>query len=329
LRQTATDYYRILEIREGATAEELRDAYRRLAKRYHPDAHPEEALYAERRFREVSEAYAVLRDPARRRQYDISQGIDSAPLRRASVRKSIRTPVMPSPARVLHRFVRAGYRIVERVGTSLARGVRVLVYRRRGKDIRLDVHVPLEKASLGGRMTIQVRRREICAGCGGERRSLCPACGGTGRTSEEYLIPVDIPSGMEDGTVLTVRGEGDLGAWGGLPGDLILTARIELHRFFEPSGANVRSDIPIGVAQAILGARIRVRTLDGNRAELDIPPGTQPDTVFRLKGMGMRRNGSRGDQLVRVRVVVPSRISGRQRELLEAFRLAADASPQH
>lgn len=329
MRQTDTDYYRILEVREGATAEELRNAYRRLAKRYHPDAHPEEGLYAEERFREVSEAYAVLRDPARRRQYDISRGIDSAPLPGGAVRDPIRTSVARRRARALHRFVRAGRRIVGRAGTSLARGIRVLMYRRRGKDIRLDLRVPLEKASLGGRMTVRVRRREICSGCRGEKRSHCPVCGGTGRTSEEYLIPVEIPPGMGDDAVLAVGGEGDPGAWGGRPGDLILTARIDPHRFFEPSGANVRSDVEIGVVQAVLGARIRVRTLDGNRAELDIPAGTQPGDVFRLKGMGMRRNGSRGDQLVRVRVVVPARISGRQRELMEAFRLAADAGPQH
>jgi len=319
LTQTARDYYRVLEIREGASTAELRSAYRRLAKRYHPDAHPNDSQ-AEQRFKEISEAYAVLRDPAKRRQYDRSRGIESAPSRQEPVREPVRPRATPSREHLLRRLTRAGRRVADLVGASLVRHLRILMYRRRGENIRLDLRVPLEKASLGGRMTIRVRRREVCGRCRGRGRSFCPVCGGTGRTSEDYLIPVDIPAGIEDGTTLNVNGEGNPGIWGGHPGDLILAARIEPHRFFEPKGADVHSEVPIQVAQAILGARIRVRTLEGNRAELYIPPGTQPGTVFRLRGMGMRRNGSRGDQLVRVHVVIPARISERQRELMEAFQ---------
>ena len=253
----------------------------------------------------------------RRARYDRERRPERA---RPTPQETARTRAAPRYGRLLWKLARRGRNLAGSLRTRCMGGIRVLLYRRRGKEIRLDVKVPLEKAGLGGRMMVRVQRGEVCGRCRGRRGGACPACYGTGRIAEEYLVPVEVPAGTEEGATLSVKGEGEPGLWGGRDGDLIVMVQIEPHRFFEPRGTDVHVEVPIGVGQAILGSRIRVRTLEGKRAELRIPSGTQFGTVFRLKGMGIRRNGSRGDQLVRVRVVIPEDITERQRELIEAFQ---------
>ena len=147
----------------------------------------------------------------------------------------------------------------------------------------------------------------------------CPKCGGTGQVTAQKRISVKIPPGIEDGAKIRLRGQGQPGTSGGPPGDLILKVRISPHRFFRRKGADVYCDITINLAQAVLGSKIRVRTLNDRKAILKIPPGTQPGTTFRLKGLGIRTDSTVGDQYVTVHVEIPKNLSSKERQLFEQF----------
>ena len=157
-----------------------------------------------------------------------------------------------------------------------------------------------------------------CMGRGKIITTPCPQCGGRGQILVGKKIQIKISPGISDGTQLRLRGQGQPGAGGGPPGDMIVKVNVGEHRFFERKGNDIYCKVPINVAQAILGSKIRVRTING-KVDLKIPPGTQSGTKFRLKGKGVETDGSRGDQYVQVEVVVPEKISEKQKKLLEDF----------
>jgi molecular chaperone DnaJ len=160
-----------------------------------------------------------------------------------------------------------------------------------------------------------------CPRCYGRGKIItepCRQCGGKGQTFGQKKISINIPAGIQHGAKLRLRGQGQPGIAGGSPGDLIVKVNMAEHRFFERKGSDIYCKVPINVAQAILGSKIRVRTIDG-KVDLKIPPGTQSGTKFRLKGRGVKVNGSRGDQYVEVVVEVPKNISEKQKRLMEEF----------
>jgi molecular chaperone DnaJ len=364
------DYYEVLGVSENATPDQIKKAYRKLAKKYHPDANPGNKA-AEERFKEVSEAHEVLANPEKKKQYDQlrqmgRQGFAGAggfeDLFRGKAGRG-RTFTfedlggMGDLGDLFSSFFDFGERNRQQKWGP-----------QKGADAYAEIEIPFDQAISGGKTLVELRKEEACPVCGGSgakpgsklstcpdcggsgMRSFsqgafavnrpcprcfgrgkivtepCPQCGGKGQTFGQKRISINIPAGIRDGARLRLRNQGQPGVAGGPAGDLIVKVNIGEHRFFERRGGDIFCRVPINVAQAILGSKIRVRTIDG-KVDLKIPPGTQSGTRFRLKGKGVKVNGARGDQYVEVVVEVPKNISEKQRKLMEDF--AKETGLQH
>ena len=366
-RTGTKDYYEVLGVAENASQDEIKKAYRKLAKKYHPDANRDDPD-AEERFKEVSEAYRVLSDPERRQKYDRMRkyggmGAFSGAGRRGGAR---RTAEAGGERRFSFEDLSdMGFGGLGDIFSSIfdRGGRRQQETRRRGpergRNVEYEVTVPFRTAVRGGKVTVNVPIREECATCDGSGAApgasietcpvcdgrgtvsfgqggfsvnrTCPECMGRGRSPTESCrvcngqgevrsrrkINVSVPAGVEDGSRIRLSGQGQRGPGGGPSGDLIIRVRVREDPFFERQGMNVVCEVPINVAQALLGSRVRVRTVDGKKVVLRIPPGTQSGTAFRIRGQGVEKDGRRGDQLVRVTVRVPEELSEEGRELAE------------
>jgi molecular chaperone DnaJ len=365
----AKDFYQVLGVPDTAGQDDIKKAYRRLAKQYHPDANPDNPQAAER-FKEVSEAHSVLSDPEKRKQYDQMRrlGAFDGFTRRPGAGAAAGGPGYGAPGGV--EFDPSGIDFGEFGGLGdifssiFGRGGR-RDEARAPEAVEAIVEVPFRVAMLGGRVPVTLPMSENCATCGGSggapgatwstcaecsgRGTIsfgqggfavnrpCPRCGGRGkvpsqpcptcrgagevRTQREVLITV--PPATDTGTKVRLRGQGQPSRPGGPAGDLVITFQVQPDRFFRREGLDVICEVPINVAQAALGTRLRVRTLDDKKVMLRIPPGTQPGRKFRIKGQGVEKNGRRGDQLVQVNVTVPSELTDDQREILEKFAASA------
>ncbi len=346
------DYYEVLGVSRTAGDDELKRAYRKLALKWHPDKNPDNRAEAEERFKEISEAYQVLADPERRAAYDrfghaaFEQGGAAGFDFTANFEDIL------------------GDLFGDFFGTSRGRsGARGRA--RRGQDLQYRLDITFEEAATGCEKTISVPRLAVCRTCDGRGAKPgtsprtcpqcgqirfqqgffsiaktcghcngqgtiiahpCPTCGGTGTERSMHTLNLKIPPGVDTGSRLKLRGEGEMGTAGGPPGDLYVVVQVQDHPLFTRDGTDVVCEVPIGIAQAALGTEIEVPTLDG-KAKVKIPPGTQSGQVFRLKGRGIPELGGygRGDQIVRIVVETPRKLSPRQRELLEEFsRLAGE-----
>lgn len=340
------DYYEVLGVSRGAGAEELKKAYRRLALQYHPDRNPDDPE-AEEKFKEASEAYAILADPEKRARYDRfgHHGVGGAG--------------DGFPGMDFQGFADIfGDLFGDLFGSRGGRRTRG----QRGADLRYNLEVELGDLLEGREIQIQVPRMvrcetcsgsgaregtepERCARCRGTGQTIfqqglfrisrpcdacagagwvvsdpCPSCRGSGRIEGQKTLKVRIPAGVEDGMRLRVSGEGEAGIGGGPPGDLYVVIHVREHPLFAREGPDLQCEVPISMVQAALGAEIEVPTLEG-RVTLRIPEGTQPGKVMRLRGKGLPslRSGERGDQFVRIFVEVPTKLSEEQRKLLERF----------
>lgn len=365
------DLYGALGVSEKATQEEIKRAYRKLAKENHPDANRDNPDAAER-FKQVSEAYGVLSNAEKRKQYDRT--------RRAEAFGGFgpRRPGSRGGAPGPHAGGGGGGSPFENIDFGGGGGLGDLfgsifdLGRRRerarepvrGRNIELVVEISFERAARGGKMPITVPVTEPCAVCAGSgarpgttptrcpecggsgtvsfgqggfavtrpcpacygRGTIatdpCPACDGRGQQGSERRIDVTVPAGVDDDSKLRLSGQGER-VNGGPPGDLLLTFRVKPHRFFQREGIDIHCTVPINIAQATMGSRLRVRTVDGRSVVLKIPPGTQAGTRFRIRGQGVEKRGQRGDQFVRVQVQVPGSLDDRQRELMEEFAQTA------
>ena len=365
-RAGAKDYYETLGVAENASQDEIKKAYRRLAKKKHPDANPDDPA-AEERFKAISEAYRVLSDPERRQKYDRMRKYGGMGAFSGARGGEARRPGEAGERRFsFDDLSDMGFgglgdifsSIFDRSGRRQQQEAR----RRgpeRGRNVEYEVTVPFRTAVRGGKVTVNVPIREECATCDGSGAApgatletcpvcdgrgtvsfgqggfsvnrTCPECMGRGRAPSESCrvcngrgevrsrrkINVTVPAGVEDGSRIRLSGQGQRGPGGGPSGDLIIRVRVRDDPFFERQGMNVVCEVPINVAQALLGSRIRVRTVDGKKVVLRIPPGTQSGTAFRIRGQGVEKDGRRGDQLVRVSVRVPEELSEEGRELAE------------
>ncbi|MFW5802387.1 MAG: molecular chaperone DnaJ [Verrucomicrobiota bacterium] len=348
----AKDYYDILGISQSATQDEIKKAYRKLAVKYHPDKNPGDKA-AEDKFKEVSEAYEVLGDEGKRKQYD-QFGHEAFTNRQG--------PAGGGPSGDpfdIFSQVFGGSMFDEFFGGG---GGGRRARSQRGSDLRYDMEVNFEDAVFGADTTVQIPRAETCSTCGGSGaapgtstktcshcrgagqvtmsqgffsvRQACPycrgqgetiespcsACGGEGRVQSRKRIQIHIPAGVDTGSRLRVPNEGEAGPRGAPSGDLYVVIHVRPHDLFRRDGSDVHCDIPIPFTKAALGGMVKVPTLSGT-AEIKIPPGTQNGTVFRLRGKGIPsvRGGGRGDQHVHVIVEVPTKLNADQRQKLQEF----------
>ncbi|HUI39408.1 MAG TPA: molecular chaperone DnaJ [Methanothrix sp.] len=353
------DYYEILGVQRDASEKDIKSAYRKLAMKYHPDR--SDASDAEERFKEISEAYAVLSDQGKRKQYDQfgHAGINS----QYSQEDLFRGVNFEDLLRGFGFGSGGGESIFDMFFGGRSRGPE------RGRDLRYDLNLTLEQAAMGLDTTIDVPRTEACATCGGSGAkpgtnptvcsscrgtgqvtraqntpfgqivtsttcpqcrgrgqiitSPCAECAGTGRVRRSRKINIKVPAGVDDGQHIKLRGQGDASTSGGPAGDLYVILNVLPHPQFQRRGSDLLLEVPLSITQATLGAEIEVPTLNGH-AKLRVPAGTQTGSIFRLRGKGMPKLqglGS-GDLHVGVRVRTPSALSERQRQLLE--ELAAE-----
>lgn len=344
------DYYEVLGVSKTASKEEIKDAYRKLALQYHPDRN--KAPDAEERFKEISEAYAVLSDEEKRTQYDQlgHAGFDQRYTREDIFRGTDFESI----------FRDFGFRDIFNMffGGGFREGVT------RGRDLAYELEITLEEAANGAEKDIEIERMEKCDSCGGSgaapqtspkqcsrcngagriqsttrngfglfvRVIPCPTCGGRGKiidkpcpkckgngiTERERKITIKIPPGIDEGYQLRLSEEGEIASEQGYPGDLYVLIHIASHQYFKRYEDDLLYNLTVGFAQAALGTEVTVPTLEGNTT-IRIQPGTQPGQIIRLRGKGMprfRRYG-RGDMQVKVDISVPKKLTTQQRTLLE------------
>lgn len=347
------DFYVVLGLRREATLGEIKRAYRRLARKYHPDINPGDRMAAAQ-FRQIAEAYETLSDPERRNRYDATGGVPGPGEATFGFEGFDFSVNVSGPsastfgdlfADVLHR------RQARRQGDAPERGA----------DLHHALTVGFEEAARGGERQIVVTRQERCrtcrgagrlraadtpctechgagsvrsvrghmvfakpcAQCGGtgrQRPALCPTCGGQRAEMRTEALTIALPPGLADGARIRVAEKGHVGRSGGDTGDLYLTVRVEPHPVFRREGDDLHVVVPVAIHEAALGAKIEVPALDG-RARLRVPPGTQSGQRFRLRERGVPspRDGRRGDLVVEVRLVLPKILDERSKELLREF----------
>ncbi len=347
------DYYEILGVTRNATPEEIRKAFRTLALKHHPDRNPGDKE-AEKRFKEISQAYDVLSDEEKRKQYDRFgqeglRGYATRDFEGASFEDIFRS------FGDIFGGAEGGFGDFFNVGRG-RRGPR------QGTSLRVGIELDFREAALGTEKKIDLWREELCATCKGSGskpgkqpetcrtcggrgvvmqsagffsvQRTCPTCGGEGKRITDPCdtcrgrgsqrvkreITIKIPAGIEDSTRMRVAGEGEPSRDSGPPGDLYVDISVREHEFFKREGADLSCEIPITFAQAALGAEIEVPTIQG-RAKLKIPRGTTSHAMFRLRGEGLPRmqGRGRGDLYVRAVVQVPTKLTKRQEELLQEF----------
>jgi molecular chaperone DnaJ len=349
---TKRDYYEILGVSRAASDVEIKSAYRKLAMQYHPDRNPNNPD-AEEKFKECSEAYAVLADQDKRARYD---RFGHAGVAGAAGAAGFDPTVFQDFGDIFGDFF--GFGDLFGGGASGRGRSRA----QRGADLREDLTLEFDEAVFGTETQVTVRRHEACQDCKGSGAAPgkapvacrtcggrgqvryqqgffsiartcttcqgkgsvitdpCPKCKGQGRTLSQKKIQVNIPAGVEDGTRIRYASLGEAGYFGGPPGDLYIVLHVKEHPFFEREGNDLRCVIPISFSQAALGTEIKVPTIDGEHL-LKVPDGTQSGTTFRVrnKGVPVLNGHGKGDLFVEVRVQVPSKLNKRQRELLQEF----------
>jgi len=357
--RTYKDYYSILGVSKNASQKEIKDAYRKLARKYHPDANKNDKE-TEEKFKEISEAYEVLKDPKKRKQYDeMGSFYGSFGPGAAGWQNFTRSSAGFSFDNISDLF--------DLFGTGTRRTSKHV----RGDDIAYNVHLSFDEALKGKTVQFTVNKEETCTTCGGSGaapgsgRKVCPTCGGSGliadnqgffsitkpcpicrgqgsvvekpcpvcHSSGRLIRPktetIKIPAGVADGSKLKFKGRGQAGQNGGPPGDLYIIAKVAPHPYFKRKGSDVLLDVPITFVEASLGANIEIPTVDGN-VSLKIPAGTQDGQTFRLrdKGAPKLKGCGRGDMLVTVRIDVPKNLAANEKELLIRFANSRKDNPR-
>ena len=313
------EYYKVLGIDRSASAAEIKKAYRKLARKYHPDVNPDNAE-AEQRFREIQEAYAVLSDTDKRKQYDTYGRVDGIPdmgfdpFRQASSSWRDAGGVQVEFgdfARGQGGFQDLGDIFGELFGRG--RTSKTRQQPRRGADQEIEVEIAFADAVRGTAVTIPIQRQVVCTSCnrsGAVDGRSCPSCHGAGVLISTERLRVKIPEGVADGQRVRVAGKGAEGGAGGKAGNLFVKARVSQGGFFERDGDNIRTTVPVTFSEAYRGGEIEVGTVHGP-VRAKVPPGTNSGRTFRLRGKGVRNTKTRayGDHLYTVQIVVPRVVS--------------------
>ena len=350
------DYYEVLGVEKSASDADIKKAYRKLAKQYHPDVNPDDKV-AEAKFKEVSEAYEVLSDSQKRAQYDQFGHAGMDPNSFGGFGGGFGDFDFGGIGDIFESFFG---------GSGFGRSTRSRTGPQKGADLKYTMEISFEESAFGIEREITANRFEGCPTCNGSgskpgtspktcahcngtgqvqyKQSTpfgqfvnvktcdvcrgegkvivdpCQTCGGKGKIKKNVKIMVNVPAGIDDGQTISLRGEGEPGIRGGPPGDLYIGVRVKPHPLFQRQGNDVICEIPVTFVQAALGSELEVPTLDG-KVKYTVPEGTQTGTVFRLKNKGipfLRGNG-RGDQYVKVSVEVPQKLNEKQKSILREF----------
>jgi len=361
------DYYEVFGIKKNASANEIKKAYKKLARKYHPDVNSGDKA-AENKFKEISEAYAVLNDSEKKKKYDalghqaFSAGFDPF----SSSRGRGRTGGFGFESSF------GGFSdIFSDIFGESTGGRRQRRGPVKGRDIQYPIEISFEDSVKGMKANLQIRKQSLCSICNGSgakpgsTSSTCPKCGGSGKVNiggsflnmmescrqcngtgsynpslcpnctgrgavpKTEKISVKIPAGVDNGSKVRLSGKGEPGANRGPNGDVYIITRIRPHRFFERKGDNIYCQIPITVSEAALGAKITVPTIEG-KAVMKVPPGTQSGQKFRLSGKGVPslKSGIKGDQFIEVQIVIPKDLSEESKDVLKKFSQLTNFNPR-
>ena len=335
------DYYKVLGVKRDASQKEIRKAYRELARKYHPDMNPDNKL-AEETFKDIQEANAVLSDPEKRQMYDQlgsgwRAGADFSP-----------PPGWEGQRVEFHDLGDLGDLFGGRGGGGFSDFFQSIfggfgmgeagqpragrASSTRGSDMEATIELDVEDIHGGTHRTVTLHSVQVCPECrgsgvrGGQR---CPRCGGGGQLEQPKRMKVKISPGARDGTVLRLKGKGERLSPNGPAGDLYLRIKVKPHPLFTIVGEDsVQIDVQVSPWEAALGARIKVPTLEGS-VEMSVPPGTQSGSRLRLRGQGLhKRSSGRGDQYVRVKIVIPSSLSREEEELMKRLAQVSSFKPR-
>lgn len=351
------DYYEVLGVDRGASDEEIKKAYRKLARKYHPDMNPDNQDGAAEKFKEVHDAYDVLKDKEKRSRYD-QFGHAAFDMGAGAGQGGAGFGDFGGFEDIFETFFGGGFG--SPFGGRQRRGPR------RGPDLQMNIEISFEDAAFGVEREVTMHRWEECKDCSGSGAApgtepvtcykcggsgqmrinqqtpfgqfssvtTCDNCQGTGKTIEKPCskckgkgkvrrprkVSIKVPAGVDNGSALRLAGEGELGEQGGPPGDLFVRIRVRPHKVFKREKDNVVMEIPISFVQAALGDEIEIPTLEG-KTSLKIPEGTQPNAVFHLRGKGIPhlQGYGKGDQIITVKVGIPTKLTAKQKEMLKKF----------
>jgi molecular chaperone DnaJ len=326
------DYYKTLGISRTATEKEIKAAYRRLARQYHPDVNPG-SKSSEEKFKEMNEAHEVLSDPEKRKKYDQYgdkwQYADqyAQATREQSAAGGWNFNQEPGGAQS-YNFEEGNLDSIfgDILGGRTGSGFKRRTTRaRRGEDIEYPIDVTLEEAYSGTLRNISMQSEAACTACRGTGRIQnlpCSVCRGAGAAPQVKRLEVKIPAGVNSGSRVRIAGKGQPGQSGAVAGDLYLVISVQPHSLFERKEDDLYVDIPVPLTTAILGGEVQVPTLKGTKLALRIPPETQNERLFRLTGQGMPHLGDtvRGDLLAAVKVLLPSELSAQEKELFKKLK---------
>ena len=371
---TNKDYYAVLGVSASATQDEIKKQYRKLAAKHHPDKNQNDPKAADR-FKEISEAYQVIGDPAKRKQYDQMRQLGAfGGGRSAGGAGSPFGGGFPggAPGGGNYRYEEfdiGGLGGLGDIFSSMFGGGRTGRQQKqneRGQDIEANLEIPFRTAALGGKVPVDLEVNEECETCHGSggapgakiqtcpecngRGTIsfgqggfavqrpcpmclgrgtvpserCPTCKGAGEVRSKKKVMITVPAGVDSGAKIRLKGQGGRGARSGQPGDLIITFTVQADRFYKREGLDVIAPVPINIAQATLGSKISVKTIDGKKVTIRIPHGTPSGKRFRVPGQGIEKDGARGDLIVVVDVTVPENLTEEQERAMREFAEAGN-----
>jgi len=326
------DYYAVLGLSKGAAEKDIKSAYRKLARKWHPDANPDNAKAAEEKFKEISEAYEVLGDPEKRRKYDALGSDWQRAARQAEQQRQYRTRYNENEFGGFD-YGNAGtgggagpsgfsdFFDMFFSGIGRRQTTHATNFSRRGQDLETTIELSLRDVYDGGKKAVSLQVEDLCPRCHGtgtDSGRLCPQCSGTGRVLTTKKFEVTIPKGISDGQRIRLAGQGGVGLNGGPNGDLYLVVKLQDDATYKRKGDDLYVDLPVSMYDLVLGGEVKVPTMAGQVA-MTIPEGTQNNRLLRLTGKGMPKvkGAGAGDQYVRLIGQLPQSLSEREKKLFK------------